>query len=60
MKLLHRNRESRADGYYAERSLPDEAQTPEPEHADPAAARLSGRDYPAVVVRASKNSWTTT
>ena len=61
MKLLHRNRhhDVRADDYYEERPLPDEAPEPQPERGEPQLAEpgptdLSKRDYLAILRRAFK------
>src|ERR671935_1647348 len=54
-----RQERDRADQYYEERPLPDEAPEPQPERAEPTLAEpgptdLSKRDYFAVVRRAVK------
>src|SRR3982750_395680 len=60
MKLLRKDRQaSKADDYYDERPLPDEAPEPQPERdeerlAEPGPTDLSKRDYLAIVRRAIK------
>jgi membrane protein len=62
MRLLNRDRRrqrDRADDYYAERPVPDEAPEPQPEPSEPRLAEpgptdLSKRDYLAVLRRAVK------